>query len=270
VALDHATYRHAKGPGGDLFRDVLWVGNMYQGVYVVSPESGGKLLVYSAWESEEKNGKSWKQELLDAMDEALKSFGPVSKRSVSLKAVDPFRDRGAGVRPDGSVCLALYLGQIIDGRGQNYASDNVTLSAKEWDAFRPPRTDVGTRWSVPDHVATKFGRALALADTTSIPSPEDLKVEELKGVVESTKGGQARVRLAGRWEAPGYSDKQDIGNRYVASATAEGIAIYDLRKQGLISLLMVFSGKANMNADLEDGPVLTGAVVEWRSEEKTR
>lgn len=44
--------------------------------------------------------------LLDAMDAALKAFGPVQPRNA--KRQEPFPFRGVGVHPDGNVDLALY------------------------------------------------------------------------------------------------------------------------------------------------------------------
>jgi hypothetical protein len=144
-----------KGPAGDFYREVQKQSPRFQGFWVVSPK--GKVL----WaHSNFKSYQTWPAEALADLDKGLEAFGPVKPREVS--GGDPWPDRGAGARPDGSVRLTVSVrftfGGNPDGRGTR---DSIILSAKDWDRLRPP--EVGTFRPYPyQGRKTTFGTAAAV------------------------------------------------------------------------------------------------------------
>jgi hypothetical protein len=270
------TVRRAKGAGGKLFRSVQRQKDQYQGIWIVSPQ--GKVL---AGHQEFKSPESWVQEVRETMDAALKAFGSVSPREV--KPTNPLPYRGHGVQPDGGVCLAVYCRQMMGGGRENVPAgvpasrrwvwngglrpdgppviDSLTLTAHEWTTLAPPRTEVGTTWSVPEAVTRKLCRVLIPStDQAAMPHPEDAKLARLTGTVEAVGGGVARVRLAGAWQAV-HLQEGDAKRPLRGAATAQGIAIYDLKRRAIQSVLLVFSGSYGRPHD--EAVNAAGAVVEW-------
>jgi hypothetical protein len=256
VAVNLFKIREDQGPGGQLFRSVQRQMDQYQGFWVVSPE-GKALAKYHDWEGDPNVPP--KKRVPMTLEAGLKAFGPVKPRDV--KPTDPLLYRGNGVRPDGSVTLALYSRFLHDGKPDGAMTiDSVTLGASEWAHFAPPEGGV-QEWSVPESVARKLGRDLSPGDSAAIYQPEDVREAELKAKVESITGGTARIRLTGTWKAKGlWGGEKPIG----ASANGEGIAVYDLEKKSMRSLLMVLNGKAW--GDSEQSARGAGGVVEWTSE----
>src|SRR5262249_8388870 len=165
---------------------------------------------------------------------------------------------------DGSVCLAIYARQMMGGGPQNVPEgvpasrrwvwngplrpdgppviDSLTLTAKEWAALAPPRTSAGTTWVVPAALARKFCRVvIPSSDQSAMPRPQDAKVARLTGTVEAVKDGAAKIRLAGTWDTV-HLQEGDARRPLRGTATAHGIAVYDLKQQTLQSVLLVFSG----------------------------
>jgi hypothetical protein len=269
--------RNSKDAAGELFRSIQRQKDQYQGIWIVSPQ--GKVLAgHHDFESRE----TWAQEVLDTADSALKSFGPVTERKA--KATDPLPFRGQGVQRDGSVGLEIYVRQMMGGGRQNAPAgvpasrlwvwdgtlrpdgpiviDTLTLPAKDWAAFAPPKTEPGTTWSLPEAVARQFSRVLVpSSDQSAMPRPEDSKAAQLTGTVESVEQGVARIRLAGTWEAV-HLQEGDRNRPLRGLATAEGIAIYDVKQRELQSLLLVFSGA--YGRPNEESLNSAGAVVKWR------
>src|SRR5207249_2210280 len=156
VAVNLYKVRNAKDAGGELFRSVQRQKDQYQGIWVVSPQ--GKVL---AAHHNFKSPKTWSQEVLETVDSALQSFGPVTARVV--KPANPLPARGHGVQPDGSVNLALHARQMLGGGRQTAPPgvaasrlwlwdgalrpdgpaviDSLTLTAKDWAALMPPKTE---------------------------------------------------------------------------------------------------------------------------------
>jgi hypothetical protein len=276
VAVNLYKIRVAKDAGGDLFRSVQRQKDQYQGLWVVSPD--GHVL---AAHQDYKSAETWTQEVRDMLARGLEAFGPVTPRQA--QAVNPLPYRGVGAQPNGSIALALYI-RYMHGGVPRFAPaavngkslwmwegalrpdgppviDTLLLTAGEWTAFAPPRAAVGTEWTIPEAIARKFTRVLSpSSDQSTMPRPEEATVAQLKAVVESVAAGQARIRLAGRWAMRHLYD----GKPSYGWATAEGMALYDVRRKTLRSLLMTFSGAYRMVPpwDKEDRP--TGAVVEWQ------
>jgi hypothetical protein len=283
VAVNLYKVRHAKDAGGELFRSVQRQKDQYQGIWIISPQ--GKVL---AGHHEMKSHDTWVQEVSETVDSALKVFGPVPPRQV--KPTNPLPFRGQGVQLGGSVCLAIYSRQMLGGSRQNAPAgvvasrrwlwdgalrpdgppviDSLTLSAKEWAAMAPPRTDVGTTWLVPEAVTRQFCRVLIpSSDQSSMPRPEDAKLARLTGTVESVEDGLARVRLVGAWEAV-HLQEGDTKRPLRGAATAEGIAVYDLTQQAIQSVLLVFNGRYGRLND--EAVCAAGAVVEWHRTRSAR
>ncbi len=277
VAVNLYKVRAAKDASGDLFRSIQRQKDQYQGIWIVSPE--GKVL---AGHHDVKNHKTWAQEVLDTIGSALKTFGPVTPRKV--KRTDPLPYRGQGVQSDGSVCLEIYVRQMLGGGRQSAPAgvpasrlwlwdgklrtdgpvviDSLTLPAKEWSAFAPPRIEPGTKWSVPEAVARQFCRVLIpSSDQSAMPRPEDAKQARLTAVIESVADGRARIRLTGAWEAL-HLQEGDAKRPLRGAATAEGVAVYDVKEGAMQSLLLVFSG--TYGRPNEEAVNSAGAVVKWR------
>lgn len=268
-------YRVRKATDGarELFQSVQRQKDQYQGVWIVSPD--GKVL---AGRQDYKDFKNGAVELLETMDAGLKAFGPVESRRA--KPTNPLPHRGVSVQPDGGVTLALYGRQVLGGGRETIPAgveasrawlwdgplradgptmiDSLTLSAEEWAAFAP----TGASWTLPEGVARKLVRLLtASSDQSGMPRPEDATVAELRGTVESSEGGVARIRFTGRWEMSRLVEG-DPKRPMSAAATATGEAVSEGGK--LRSLLMVFESTIRHGRS-EGGPNRAGAVVEWNS-----
>ncbi len=258
MAVNRYEVQDAPGAEGELFRSILRQRNQFQGIWMVSPD--GEVL---AWQYGSKDGavQPWTREVLIAIDRGLKAHGRVSPRA--LKPAKLFISRGQGVQPDGSVILALSCGFERDGyRDGPVVTEGLNLSAQEWAAFVPPQTAEGTRWVIPASVARRFCRALSpYSEPTITPQPDHVKAVELTALVESVRGQQAQIRLTGKWETELIGGEAKIG-KIRASATADGIALYDVDKQTLGSFLLVFSAEYR---HIDNPPQPMGAVIEWRA-----
>jgi hypothetical protein len=275
--------RQAKDAGGELFRSVQKQKDQYQGIWIISP--AGKVL---AGHHEIQNSKTWTQEVLDTADAAMKSFGPVPQRQV--KPTDPLPFRGYGTLSDGGVCLAVYARQMLGGGRRNApvdvpasrqwlwdgalrpdgpaVIDSLTLTAKDWAALVPPKIKVGSTWTMPEGVSPLFCRVLIpSSDQSSMPRPDDAKLARLQGTVESVDDGLVCIRLTGTWDAV-HLQEGDAKRPLHGAATAEGLAIYDLKQQAMRSVLLVFNGSYGRPND--EGVCAAGAVVEWQSKRPAR
>ena len=254
------------GEAGDFVRAALRHSGWPQGIWVVAPD--GRVLAFHYFR--QRSGENWREsqarwvrETLSAIETGLTAFGPVGPRAVA--PADPLPYRGAGVRPDGSVRLAVASRFGHNGRFEgNPAIDSVELTAAEWAAFRPPALAAGTRWELPGPVARPFAKALSpMTDSIYTPRPDDAKVAELRGEVEAVSGTTVLVRYRGKWET---AHDRDGGAKAPVrcAATAEGLAVYDTSAGQLRSLLLVFQGTYR-GVPPWDSAKPTAAVVEWRS-----
>jgi hypothetical protein len=262
VAVNLYEIRNDKGPGGDLFRSVQKQMDQYQGFWLVSSE--GKALA-KKHEWQESDPAKQPKELVKTMDEVLKVVGPVKPRQAKPTNLYPYR--GTGVQSDGSVTLALYGRLMHEGKPDGpMILDSATLGAAEWAHFAPPQPKSGApEWTVPESVARKLARSLFPVDSAGVLRPEDFRQAQLKATVESIEGATARVRLSGKWKAEGFwGGERD--HPFSTLATADGIAIYDVEKKSLRSLLILFSGRVwsgRSSAAADETGRETGGVVEW-------
>jgi hypothetical protein len=294
AAINLYRVRQANDGSREMFHSIQRQKDQYQGIWIVSPD--GKVLAGRHDYADFENGA---RELLETIDTALKAFGPVAPRRVrttgttagqtisaeTISELLPFR--GQGVRDDGAVDLALYVRQVLGGgretippgvepdrawlwdgpyRGDGpTVIDTVTLSAEQWRTFSPPALESGTSWTAPEQVAREFTRLLtASSDQSAMPRPEDATLAELQCTVESVSGGEARIRLAGRWEMS-HAIEEDKDRMLFGAATAQGVAIYDTNANLLRSFLFVFDGVIR-HGRYDALPNRTGAVAEWSSQ----
>lgn len=274
-------YKVRKATDGSevLFKWMQRQQDQYQGIWIIN-DAGSVLAAHHAI----KDHKTWADEVLATLDRGLAAFGDVTRRDV--KPTTPLPHRGLGVLAGGGVQLALYGRQMLGG-GRNTIPagmepscawywdgalrpdgpamiDSLALSADEWAALVPARPEEGAAWNIPEGVARKLTRLLSTSsDQSGMPKPEDTKSAELKATVESIEGGIARLRLAGRWEMK-HLVEGDAKRPQYGTATAEGIALYDVEKKSMRSLLLVFDGTIRSGRP-DATPNRTGAVVEWKA-----
>jgi hypothetical protein len=93
---------------------------------------------------------------------------------------------------------------------------------------------------------------------------EDATLAELQCMVESVSGGEARIRLSGRWEMV-HAIEQDKDRMLFGAATARGVAVYDTKAHLLRSFRLVFDGTIRHGRP-DASPNRTGAVAEWSSQ----
>ncbi len=261
VAMNLYELRKDTGPAGNLFRSVQRQMDQYQGFWLISPE-GKALAKYSEWHGDPAVPEHKRVPMM--LDEGLKTFGAVTPRNV--KATDVLAYRGKGVQPDGKVNLALYGRLMHLGRPDGpMMLDSVTLQAAQWAAFAPPAKGKGQEWTLPDKIARNLARSLlSPGDSGGTFRAEDLHQAELRAKVESIEDGKARIRLTGSWKADGLYGGEK-GKEYGASATGDGIALYDLEKKSMRSLIMILNGQVGKTSEFVKGGRDTGGVVEWVS-----
>jgi hypothetical protein len=260
--------RAADDPSAVLWKAILRQKNLQgQGVWVLTPDGAviaGMSAEVDGHPSDKVGtgpGAPWRANpkfadaVVEMLAESLRKFGPVTPRH---QKAEPLPYRGAGVKPDGGVRLVVY------NRADNGLAFSVKLTADEWRSFVPTTLAVGKRWSLPESVAREFAPVLSpLADTRFRPQPSDLQSAELTAEVETLDARHAEIRLAGRWHADWRHDGDEHS---VGTATAEGIAVYDLSRKAIRSLLLIFDGTYGYTT--HDGhshrPSPFAAVVRWR------
>jgi hypothetical protein len=239
----------------DWFRSVGRQKDQYQGVWIVSPDD--KVLAGDDY------GYKDAPKLLAGMDASLKAFGPVEPRKA--RPQEPFPFRGVGVRPDGSVDLALYRCFLHQGKPDGpHLRDTLSLKKEEWTALTPPRLVAGAEWVIAADVARKLVRPFCLNTLGGdMPGPEDAKVARLTAKVEAVEDGRARIRLTGTFEAVKLFKEENLSFR--GTATAAGVAEFDVKEKALTSVLLVFQGAYQQGArpEIQTGRPF-GAVAEWQ------
>jgi len=258
VAVNLYTIRDARDAGGELFRSVQKQKDQYQGIWIVSPD--GRVL---AGHHTVQDHKTWTREVLATLDAALTAFGPVTPRAV--ERTDPLPHRGHGVRPDGSITLAIAVRYTFGGRPEgDGVIDSLTLPEEEWVVLTPPRADVGTEWAVPGEVVRRLGRILSpSSDQSTMPRPEEVTAARLTARVQSVEGGVARLVYEGAIAAAHTYE----GKVSHAEARLTGVgSSYDVPTGRLLSFLLVSEGTYRMAPPYDKDLRPTAAAVEWRRE----
>src|SRR5262249_13561469 len=187
--------------------------------------------------------------LLAGMDAALKAFGPVEPRKAQRQ--EPFPFRGVGVRPDGSVDLALYRCYLHQGKPDGpHLRDTLSLKKEEWAALRPPRLVAGAEWVIAEDVARKLVRPFCLNTLGGdMPGPENAKVARLTAKVEAVEDGRARIRLTGTFEAMKLIKEDNLSFR--GTATAAGGAEIRVKEKKRGAVLLLLPGRVQQRAGTE-------------------
>jgi hypothetical protein len=261
VAVNLYEIRKDTGPAGNLFRAIQRQLDQYQGFWIISPEGKG-LAKYHDWTGDPAVPENKRVPM--TLEAGLKAFGPVSPRNVQPTDLLPYR--GKGVQSDGKVTLALYGRLMAQGRPDGpMMLDSVTFGGGDWASFAPPAKTTDPEWTVPEKIARNLARSLlSPGDSGGVFRAEDVLQAELRAKVESIEDGKARIRLTGTWKAEGLYGGEK-GHPYGASATGDGIALYDLEKKSMRSLILVLNGQVGKTSEIVKGGRETGGVVEWTS-----
>jgi hypothetical protein len=255
VAVNLYKVRAAKDAGGALFRSVQKQRDQYQGIWIVAPD--GQVL---AGHHEVKDHKSWTREVLATIDDALKAFGPVTRREAGRVAPLPYR--GLGVRPDGGITLAITVRYTYAGRPEgDGVIDSLTLPEADWAGLTPPVAGGSRGWTVPEPVARRFSRILSPnSDQSTMPRPEEVTAVRLAGRVLAIEDG--RVRLA--YEGTIAASHTYEGKVSHAEARLTGAGSYEVKSGRLLSFLLVADGTYRMAPPYDKDLRTTAAAVEWR------
>jgi hypothetical protein len=268
VALDVNTFADGKDHTGefDFFKAVHQQKPHDQGIWLAAPD--GQLLGYTF--------SLQPREMLAQLKAGLKEFGTVLPRQAAPS--NPLPYRGAGVRPDGSVQLAVSdkwmaakdLSQLAGMPAGESHTDSVVLSATEWSNLAPPDPRAGSRWAIPEAVCRRFFPLLNPLDV-GFRKPEQLTHVQLLGQVASVRDGIAYLVYRGRLE--GSHDGTVKGKPDHVSATelmlAGGVGAYDIQAGQMLTLTWVWDGLHwglyDPQYQSQRGPgARYGVVVEWR------
>jgi hypothetical protein len=258
VALNLYTIREAKDAAGDFFRAVHKQRPNYQGLWMVSPE--GKVL---AAHHDHKDEETWPQEVRAFLRGGLRGFGDKPPRKVVWR--DPLPLRGRGVRPDGSITLAVSIRITAGGQPSGPgAIDSINLSARELAELAPPKPAAGRGWSIPDEVTRKLAKCLSpSSDQSVMPRPEEVKECELIGNVRRVEDGVASLTFSGDIRAV-HKNPFLKGKINRASARIHGAGLYDVGKKRMLALVLVLEGEFYSHAPYDREPIPIAAGVEWR------
>jgi hypothetical protein len=262
VAQNLYEIRKAPGAGGDFFRGVQKQRPaQYQGLYLVKAD-GTVLASHQSF----KSNKTWPQEVLADLRPGLDAFGEVQPRDA--RAADPLPGRGAGPRPDGGACLAVFLRTSIKRiplrELPNPTIDSLVLTADEFRELAPPRPEAGAAWQLTEALGRKFSRVLGPGDEDTMPRPNEVESVRLAGTVSAVEGGVARLAYEG--EIAGAHETQSNKGKCHGRAKLAGVGTYDVKAGRLLSLVWVFEGTYVAPPPYDKPAHATSGVVEWRRE----
>lgn len=207
--------------------------------------------------------QSTADEVLATLREAIERFGPVTRRNVAPTWQQ--RDRGGGVRADGTVRLAtsIRFTDADDHRGRP-VFDSLVLAAEDWRALQPPRRTDGMEYAIARTTAAKFALMLsASADPSNALRPEDLTAVSLSGTVRAM-GNEAGWIVFLRGTLQGSRRYVNGTERLPAEAQLKGFVRLDAQGTPR-ELLVVSQGTFKMPWEPSLRP--TGAVIEWRADD---
>ena len=206
----------------------------------------------------------------------MKKFGPIAPRHVSHK--NPLPYRGVGVRPDGSVTLAvsdrplgdLDLSRKLQPRDIIYKIrlGSVTLTRAEWSALAPPDVRTGSGWSISKAVGLQFYPILNQV-FEQFRSTRDVTDVQLVGRVAAERDGIAYLVYGGSIAGlhQGFREEAKQGLEcFCRMKMISGVGSYDIRAGQMLSLLWVWDARfADFHKPPFQGqPGRVGSVVEWR------
>jgi hypothetical protein len=275
VAVNLYTIRVDKGPAGEFFRKLNSQFVQYQGLYLAAPD--GKLLVKKQmWKSED---------VLAGLKEGLRAFGPVKPRKGHSEYL---ARRGCGTDKDGGIILSvstklLFVPQLPQDLADLNVSaipstghDRILLTAAELDAVVPAGLREGGKWTVPDATARQFFPVLDNWDKR-FHKTDEVTAVHLAGRVRAVRHGIAYLSfegdIAGTHVWPKEAGPALAGKTLRSELKLlAGVGAYDVEGQKLLSLTLVFDGRAGDSEKLRtpgpDGRY--GAVAEWRRDRGVR
>lgn len=252
---------------GKFFRALLkrWP----QGLWVVTPE--GKTLGFhyhqaKPGETYADGQKRWVKDTTDMLREAVKEAGPLTSRELKARP-QVLSGRGRGFGEDGEMRLAVSVVGYQNGRRNGPpVVDSLHFDADQMAEFAPPKdAKVGTEWTIPESTSRRFAPALSpMTDPIFSPTPADVKSAKVAAKVERVTGDTTVVRYSGRWES---AHNRDGDPKYPirATATGEGVAVFDARTGTMTEIVWVLTG-TYANGPATERPRTIGAVIEWTSE----
>lgn len=236
-----------------------------QGLWVVTPE--GKVFAFHYHKNTPglnytQNARKWVDGTIEMLETGVKAAGKLTPRSV--RAVNPFPDRGVGLTKDGGARLAVSVIGLHNGRQEGApAVDSVLLKKDEWATFEPPEGK--SEWTIPIPVGQKFSPALSpLTDSIFTPRPTNVSKADITARVLRQTDGLVVIRYSGSWRSRHLRD----GNEkfpITADATGHGIGVYDPATKTMRSVIWVLKGSYRNGANAAAVPI--ASVVEWVAEE---
>ena len=237
-----------------------------QGLWVVAPD--GKTLGFHYYkakpgESYSDGQRRWVSETIAMLRDAAKEAGSLAPREVKTKP-DILGGRGHGFGADGAVRLAVSVVGYQNGRRDGPpVVDSIYLTEEQAAAFAPPKgAKIGTEWAIPESVAVRFTPALSpMTDPIFSPTASNVTAQKVTAKVERMAEGSVVVRFSGRW---GTAHNRDGDPKFPirATATGEGVGVFDSKKGEPINMVWVLTG-TYQNGPASARPRATAAVIEW-------
>jgi hypothetical protein len=261
VALN--TDRLPNTADGKFFRNLMkqWP----QGLWVVTTD--GKVLGFHYHKntpglSYKQNAQKWVDDTVEMLESAVKAAGTLPPRAA--RAGNPFPDRGVGLTRDGGARLAVSVIGLRNGKQEGPpAVDSVLLTKDEWAAFAPPEGKA--EWQLQEAVGKKFAPALSpVTDSIFTPRPAEVPKAEVTAKVARRADGLVVVHYSGTWESRHLRDG-DQKFPITATATGDGIGVYDPQAKAMHSLIWVLKG--TYRAGEKAAAVPTASVVEWEAKD---
>jgi hypothetical protein len=209
-----------------------------------------------------RGGGSSPESLAAFLRQALARLDPVRAREETPRP--SASDRGIGVRPDGSIRLALTARAFKDGRAGNHRPmiDSVVLAPVQVRTLAPPAgASAGARYAIPVETAREFARLLTDdGDRVYAMRPQDATEARLEATVVPPGGDIVVVRLEGA--VAGRRPYSGGGLRVIESAgRLEGILTFGPGGD-LVSLVVV--SEADYRNPWARAPHAVGGLLEWK------
>jgi hypothetical protein len=200
-------------------------------------------------------------EVLATLQAAMAGFGPVAPRDV--KPSWQLRDKGVGLRADGSVRLALTVRHTDQALPPRPVFDSIILTTDQWQSLLPRDLKDGVTYDIPEPTVRELSRAVsASSDLSNLIRPADLTTAKLTGTVRAGSGGTREVHLSG--ELAGQRKYVNGPEMLPGRTRLDGVLFLDESARP-VRLLLVGKGTFKMPWDRSPRP--TAAVAEWRAKE---
>lgn len=225
------------------------------GVHVVTPE--GKVVAsfncrYVA------SGEKSPAELLGFLKAALKSMDLPERK---LKPAPLIPERGMGVRPDGSIRLAVTARPMQDGKPANHRPvfESAYLTAKQFQSLVPAKIEAGASYTIPEDTVRQLTTALTDdGDDVFRIRPAEATKARLQAEVTAITNDRVAVRVAGELAGKRASSERVVEGQ----ARLDGLLVFD-RQGKLQSLVIVAAGQYRSPWARQAHAV--GGLIEWKA-----